>query len=148
MRKDNNMINIVKRIHNLLIFLAIIIIILSLNLLLVFINQKISRFYHIIFLIILILLISLLFFLFKTEKSSEDVSKNKRLSDISLQVLSNFVGVNTYRHLFSRLMRVLIDHGIIFTGTAFLYDKKEQELTVKYAHSNTEKFHYNKKRLI
>jgi len=146
MRKDNNMINnIVKRIRNSLIILSIIIIILSINLLLVFISQKIQGVYHIIFLIILILLILLLFFLFKTEKSSEDISKNKRLSDISLQVLSSFVGVTTYRHLFSSLIKALIDHEIIFSATAFLYDKKEQELTVKYAHSNTEKFHYNKK---
>ncbi len=137
--------DIVKRIRNSLIFLSTIIIILSLNLLLVFINQKIQGVYHIIFLIILILLILLLFFLFKTEKSSEDASKDKKLSDISLQVLTNFVPVKTYGDLFSRLIRVLIDHGIIFSGTAFLYDKKEKQLIVRYAHSNTDKFYYNKK---
>ncbi|WP_459875512.1 ATP-binding response regulator [Desulfothermus naphthae] len=136
------MINIVKRIHNSLIFLAIIIIILSLNLLLVFINQKIQGVYHIIFLITLILLILLLFFLFKIDKV---ITKNKKLRDISLQVLTNFVGVNTYYDLFFRFLKVLIEEGIIFSGTAFLYDKKEKELTVKYAHSNTDKFYYNKK---
>lgn len=142
MIKGNNMINIVKRIHNSLIFLAIIIIILSLNLLLVFINQKIQGVYHIIFLITLILLILLLFFLFKIDKV---ITKNKKLRDISLQVLTNFVGVNTYYDLFFRFLKVLIEEGIIFSGTAFLYDKKEKELTVKYAHSNTDKFYYNKK---
>ena len=137
--------DIVKRIRNSLIFLSIIIIILSLNLLLAFINQKTHGACHIIFLIILFLLILLLFFLLKTEKSSEDASKDKKLSDISLQVLTNFVPVKTYGDLFSRLIRVLIDHGIIFSGTAFLYDKNEKQLIVRYAHSNTDKFYYNKK---
>jgi len=142
MKKGNNMINIVKRIHNLSIFLAVIIIILSINIFFVFINQKIQGLHHIIFLIALILLILLLFFLFKIDKV---ITKNKKLRDISLQVLTNFVGVNTYRDLFFRFFKVLIEEGIIFSGTAFLYDKKEKQLIVKYAHSNSEKFHYNKK---
>jgi len=139
------MVDIVKRIHMLLIFLAAIIIIFSISILVVFVTHKEKSIYYSIFAITLILLVLLFIFLFKTEKSSKQAEKSKRLKEVYLNILSNLVPVTTYSELFSRFLRVLIDNGIIFTGTAFLYNHKEKVLIVKYAHSNSEKFHHNKK---